>query len=75
MPQYARPNLPYGPNDQEPWYHSRVFEATDFQMEQSSFEMNRQETENMRQAGSLVERDGYTDDREDTFYRASELPF
>ena len=47
--QYAQPNLPYGPKDQEPWYQSRRFEGTDFQEEQSLFELQRQETESLRQ--------------------------
>ena len=41
--------LPYGPKNQEPWYKSRGFEETDFQ-EQSAFELQRQETEKLRQA-------------------------
>jgi hypothetical protein len=44
----AKPALPYGPKDQNPWYKSRAFETTDFQ-EQSDFEMRRQETEELRQ--------------------------
>ena len=46
--RYAKPALPYGPKNQEPWYKPRGFEESDFQ-EQSYFEFQRQETENLRQ--------------------------
>lgn len=55
--QYAQPNLPYGPKDQEPWYQSRRFEGTDFQEEQSPFELQRQETESLRQLLAPMERE------------------
>jgi len=47
--RYAKPALPYGPKNQEPWYKGRGFEEGDFQ-EQSAFESQRLETENLRQA-------------------------
>lgn len=55
--QYAQPNLPYGPKDQEPWYQSRRFEGTDFQEEQSLFELQRQETESLRQLVAPMEQE------------------
>ena len=55
--QYAQPNLPYGPKDQETWYQSRKFEGTDFQEEQSPFEIQRQETESLRQVVGPLEQE------------------
>jgi hypothetical protein len=57
--QYAQPNLPYGPKDQEPWYQSRKFEETDFQEEQTPFELQRQETESLRHVVGPLERENH----------------
>jgi len=53
--QYAQPNLPYGPKDQESWYQSRKFEETDFQEERTPFELQREETEGLRQVVGLLD--------------------
>ena len=49
----ARPDLPYGPKNQQPWNKSRAFEETDFQQE-TAFELQRQETEQLRQQAQVV---------------------
>lgn len=49
----AQPALPYGPKNQQPWNKSRAFEETDFQHE-SAFELQRQETEQLRQQAQVV---------------------